>query len=87
MPPIAAARPVAADAPPVGSIGAVRSPETSAGATSVGRMVAGVVPGRINFTGAEPVQAGGALPMYRHPGDKNAAATALSAGRMIDIQG
>jgi len=46
-----------------------------------------VVPGRINFTGAEPVQAGGALPMYRHPGDKNAAATALSAGRMIDIQG
>lgn len=28
-----------------------------------------------------------AIPMYRHPADRNAAATAVSAGRLIDLEG
>ena len=52
-----------------------------------GRLVAAVVRGRIDFSGAEPVQDGSALAMYRHPADKNAAATAVSAGRMLDVTG
>ena len=68
---------------PAGSI----KPQNEAAKPAVQKMVAGVVPGRVNFTGSEPAQAGPALPMYRHPADKNAAATLLSAGRMIDVQG
>jgi hypothetical protein len=29
----------------------------------------------------------GAFPMYRHPADKNAAATAVNAGRVLDVNG
>jgi hypothetical protein len=75
-----AARPVAAAAAtgPVASIGTPAKPAS--------KLVAAVVPGRINFAGGQPAQAGPALPMYRHPADKNAAATSLSAGRTIDVQ-
>lgn len=31
--------------------------------------------------------AGGALPMYRHPADRNQAATAVAIGRSLDVQG
>lgn len=31
--------------------------------------------------------AGGALPMYRHPADRNQAATAVALGRSLDVQG
>jgi len=50
------------------------------------RMVAGQVPGGVDFSGAEAKPAGPALPFYRHPADKNAAATAVTAGRNLDIQ-
>ena len=50
------------------------------------RIVAAVVPGRVNFAGAEPQQSGAPLPMYRHPADRNAAATAINAGRNLDIE-
>lgn len=33
-----------------------------------------------------PVSTGEALQLYRHPADKNAAATAVHAGRVIDVQ-
>lgn len=76
MPPRAAQPPVqAAAAGPVATIGKPTS-----------RIAAAVVPGKIDFSGSEPTQTGPALQMYRHPADKNAAATALSAGRMLDIQ-
>ena len=55
---------------------------------NVQRLVAGVVPGGISFDaagGARPT--GTALPFYRHPADKNAAATAVSVGRSLDVQG
>jgi hypothetical protein len=50
------------------------------------RMVAAQVPGRVNFSGTEPQPTGPTLPFYRHPADKNAAATAINAGRSLDIQ-
>lgn len=52
------------------------------------RVVAGVVPGGVSFGldgSAQP--SGTALPFYRHPADKNAAATAVSIGRSLDVQG
>lgn len=56
--------------------------------TGAQRLVAGVVPGGIDFSGdtAQP-SASGALPMYRRPADKNAAATSVAAGRIIDVRG
>lgn len=58
---------------------AVRSPGLAA-------LVAARVPGSIDFTGCAPAATAPshALPFYRHPTDKNAAATGLTAGRLID---
>ncbi len=60
--------------------------------TNVQRLVAATVPGKIDFivgaNGAStPMPATGALPMYRNPADKNAAAVGVEAGRMLDIEG
>jgi len=59
--------------------------------SKIDRLVAAVVPGGIDFTeeGAMPSRRGGgdALAMYRHPADRNAAATAVHAGRIVDIKG
>jgi hypothetical protein len=89
MQPVAPVRQVAPnrDTATAGAIGAQRPEASSHAAKPVGRMVAGVVPGRISFAGSEPTSAGPALPMYRHPADKNAAATAISVGRSLDIKG
>src|SRR5689334_20535229 len=78
MPPRPVVAPIAAESGPVGSI---KPP------TATSRLAAAVVPGKIAFSGSEPSQMGAALPMYRHPADKNAAATALTAGRTIDVEG
>ena len=51
------------------------------------RLVAGVVPGRVDFSGTEPVQSQPSLQMYRHPADKNAAATGVAVGRKLDVAG
>jgi hypothetical protein len=53
----------------------------------VSRLVAGVVRGKIDFSGAQATQDTSALAMYRHPADTNAAATGVSAGRLIDVTG
>lgn len=55
--------------------------------TATRRIVAGMVPGKIDFSGPTPQPTGAAIPMYRHPADKNAAATAINAGRVIDVEG
>jgi hypothetical protein len=73
---VAAARPVGSEQP------------TSARSEGVRKLVAGVVPGGVAFDaggGAQPAAA--ALPMYRHPADKNAAATAVTVGRSLDVRG
>lgn len=49
-------------------------------------LVAATVPGGADF--AAPAGRGeGAIQMYRHPADKNAAATAVSIGRSLDVNG
>jgi len=51
------------------------------------RLIAGVVPGGIDFSGETARPTSSAIPLYRHPADQNAAATTLSAGRMVDVEG
>ena len=56
----------------------------------VRKLVAGVVPGGVAFDAggsAQPSSPGASLPMYRHPADRNAAATAVSVGRSLDVRG
>lgn len=56
--------------------------------SSAGRtLVAGVVPGGVDFSGSTPQPTTGNLALYRHPADKNAAATAVSVGRALDVRG
>ncbi len=51
---------------------------------AISRVVAARVPGGIDFSTDTPTPTASAMPFYRHPADKNAAATAVSAGRVID---
>lgn len=55
---------------------------------NIARLSAGIVPGGISFSADEAAVPTNTYPLYRHPADKNAAATAvLSAGRRIDVTG
>ncbi len=80
QPPKAAA-PVTANANPVA--GAIK-PQVLPQPAS--RIVAAIVPGRVSFAGDQPQPQAAAIAFYRHPADKNAAATAIDAGRNLDIQ-
>ena len=54
----------------------------------INKLVAGVVPGGVDFReGGSAQPSSSALPLYRHPADKNAAATAVSVGRRLDVSG
>lgn len=79
----------AAGAVPITQTGAAQdSARPSSELSDAGkRLVAGVVPGRVDFSGAEPVQSQPSLAMYRHPADKNAAATGVAVGRKLDVAG
>lgn len=76
----AGARPAAPAAAPQG---------VHAARANVARLSAGAVPGGVSFAAESGASASaGSLPLYRHPADKNAAATAvLSAGRTLDVTG
>lgn len=62
-------------------------------ASRAAALVAAKVPGGIDFT--EPSSAGRAttndasqsVPLYRHPADRNTVATAVHAGRILDVNG
>jgi hypothetical protein len=76
------------------SLGSVREGEraqpTQAAANDlsrVRRLVAGVVPGGIDFREGGPVATGSSLTIYRHPADRNAAATGVTLGKGLDICG
>lgn len=71
------------------SQGAPPSPESAGPARSdnIGRLIAGVTPGGIDFDAPAPVPGAQGLAMYRHPADKNAAATGVSLGRVLDVNG
>lgn len=77
----ASARPSVAAAGPAEAPRAARTPERT------DRLVGAVVPGGVDFASGLPVPTGPAIPMYRHPADRNAAAVAIHAGRMIDVEG
>ena len=58
------------------------------------KLVAATVPGGVEFrNGVATASAGGvtrrpdAIPFYRHPADKNAAATAIDLGNRLDLEG
>lgn len=77
----------AADAAPMQRV-AQASP---ARARIVSQLVAATVPGGVDFSTAAAPRPSPALAMYRHPADKNTAATGVAAnvwpGRTIDVQG
>lgn len=51
------------------------------------KLAAAKVPGPVSFDAAvAPAIAKGALPIYTHPASRNAAATSVNAGRIIDTQ-
>lgn len=83
----------AAAVEPVEPVRADARTDHAAQPATISRLVAGTVPGRISFSsgsGGEPDAAGAAAvayPMYRHPADRNAAATAVTVGRRLDVQG
>lgn len=83
--PVAPVQPVRATGHSDGSSPSVSvDPATRAGAEIRERLVAAVVPGRVDFSGTEPTQT---MSLYRHPADRNAAATGVHAGRVIDVTG
>ena len=62
--------------------------ELSSSQRNISRLIAGVVPGGIDFSQETPQPTDRAsIPFYRHPSDRNAAATALKIGRSIDVTG
>lgn len=82
-----ATRPAPTPAAPVSP--AAQATRTQSGRNeNLSRLIAAVVPGGIDFSSAEPTpSAGSTLAMYRHPADRNAAATGVQAGRVIDVVG
>jgi len=53
----------------------------------LGRLIAAVVPGGVDFSGDVPTVGRGVLAMYRNPAEKNAAATAVTLGKRVDVSG
>ena len=67
----------------------VSQPEMSredAAREKLARLIAARVPGGIDFSSDEPMPSESAIPMYRHPADRNVAATTMS-GRLLDLEG
>lgn len=51
------------------------------------KLVAAVVPGRVDFSADTPAPAAAPKPLYRHPADRNSAATAIITGSRLDVTG
>lgn len=82
----------------VAKVGPTASPpadkvEVKGRAPALDALVGAVVPGKVEFSGdtAKPSQAalgaGGTYQMFRRPSDRMEAATGVSVGRRIDLQG
>jgi hypothetical protein len=56
---------------------------------NIARLIAGVVPGGIDFDAPEPIPSDRtSIPFYSHPAAQNAASTSISStGRSIDVTG
>lgn len=66
---------------------AVDSFEPTPRISAASRLIAAAVPGGVDFAPRTSGGAPAAFPMYRHPADRNTAATGVSLGRIIDAQG
>ncbi|GJQ29236.1 MAG: hypothetical protein HBSAPP03_11200 [Phycisphaerae bacterium] len=64
-----------------------QSPEASAMRERVRPLVAAKVPQGVDFVAQGVASTPGTISMYRHPADKNAAATGVGAGRTLDVRG
>jgi len=66
-----------------------RAQPSAAPAKAASALVAGRVNRAAQPDAVAPARAtdAAAIPMYRHPADRNAAATAVTAGRLIDLEG
>ncbi|MBM4108355.1 MAG: hypothetical protein FJ255_06010 [Phycisphaerae bacterium] len=75
----------AAAPPPAPPAGAMRaSDHVEIGAPARG-LVAQRVAGQVDFKATPPTD-GVSLPFYRHPADRNAAATSITAGRVLNVE-
>ncbi len=67
------------------------APRDTSGSSSnkIHQLIGARVPGRIAFddTTGQATPTRDAIPMYRHPADRNAAAVAVELGRAIDVRG
>ncbi len=70
------------------AMGAKATP-AAAPSSKVSKLVAASVAVPVNFEVSRPVAnaSAGALPLYRHPADRNIAATGVSLGRRVDVTG
>lgn len=75
----------------VGGVGLPISTPSRGGSKAragVARLVAGVVPGKVDFSAGDARSGGLARPtsfsLYHHPAEMNAAATGVGLGRMLD---
>lgn len=83
-----AQRPAAAEGvKPAAGAEPVRQPERAGLSPALSRLVGAVVPGRVDFSEDLPRPASDPIPFYRHPADRNAAATILNTGRVLDVNG
>lgn len=72
---------------PVSRVGSGQEAESNA-KDATRRLVAGVVPGKVDFSADTPRPSdSSALAFYRHPADKNSAATSVQIGRSLDVSG
>ena len=73
---------------PVQKVGPQVAPQQPADKPQVKRLVAGVVPGKVDFSADTPRPSSPAsIAFYRHPADRNSAATGVQVGRSLDISG
>ncbi len=72
---------------PVQQTSEVKAPAQAALPSAAQKLVAAVVPGRVDFSGPVAQPSAGSLAFYRHPADKNAAATSVTLGKSLDISG
>ncbi|MCC6321453.1 MAG: hypothetical protein IT438_08485 [Phycisphaerales bacterium] len=79
----------AAPSAPAQPIEKVAGSEQSRSPSAAQALVAAVVPGGVNFRedGSAAQPSAPVIQMYRHPADKNAAATAVQVGRRLDVKG
>lgn len=80
-------RPEVSSTDPIRPVERVRRDQAGTDEAKLRQIVAGVVPGRVDFSGDTPTPSGAAIPLYRHPADRNMAATSVNVGRALDVRG